>query len=401
MGMFWCCRVSEIKTMRKQNPLKSSKSTVNEAGTSTKYENEGGGLASIARSLSMKTGMNKQKQLAEDIGYEDIKIATEVFTFRELANATDNFNPELLVGEGGFGRVYRGHIKRTNQIVAVKQLDRNGVQGNREFLSEVFILSVVNHPNLVNLMGYCADGNQRILVYEFMCNGSLQDHIFDLLPGKRPMDWYTRLQVAKGAAQGLEYLHNTANPPIIYRDFKTSNILLDEFFNPKLSDFGLAKLGPTGEQDHVSTRIMGTYGYCAPEYAKTGQLTAQSDVYSFGVVFLEIIAGRRVIDNTIPTEEQNLVSWAKPIFTDRQRFTSLADPKLEGHYPPKGMYQALALAAMCLQDEANIRPLICDVVSALEYLATPNEEWNSTADVDYSNCLFIPQDASESTSRTN
>ncbi|XP_031127030.1 probable serine/threonine-protein kinase PBL23 isoform X2 [Ipomoea triloba] len=379
--------------MRK-NPLKSSKSNVNE---SSKYDNNSESLTSIARSISMKTGMSKQKQLAEDImRYGDIKIAAEVYTFRELASATDNFNPELLVGEGGFGRVYKGHIKRTNQIVAVKQLDRNGVQGNREFLAEVFTLSLVNHRNLVNLMGYCADGNQRILVYEFMRNGSLQDHLFDLPPSKRPLDWYTRMQVAKGAAQGLEYLHDTADPPIIYRDFKTSNILVDEVFNPKLSDFGLAKLGPTGEQDHVSTRIMGTYGYCAPEYAKTGQLTTRSDVYSFGVVFLEIISGRRVIDNTKPTEQQNLVSWAKPIFTDRQRFTTLADPKLEGNYPPKGMYQALALAAMCIQDEANIRPLIGDVVSALEYLATPSEDFNGTADVDDSNCLFIPQGASTS-----
>ncbi|XP_031127028.1 probable serine/threonine-protein kinase PBL23 isoform X1 [Ipomoea triloba] len=393
MGMFWCCRVSEINLMRK-NPLKSSKSNVNE---SSKYDNNSESLTSIARSISMKTGMSKQKQLAEDImRYGDIKIAAEVYTFRELASATDNFNPELLVGEGGFGRVYKGHIKRTNQIVAVKQLDRNGVQGNREFLAEVFTLSLVNHRNLVNLMGYCADGNQRILVYEFMRNGSLQDHLFDLPPSKRPLDWYTRMQVAKGAAQGLEYLHDTADPPIIYRDFKTSNILVDEVFNPKLSDFGLAKLGPTGEQDHVSTRIMGTYGYCAPEYAKTGQLTTRSDVYSFGVVFLEIISGRRVIDNTKPTEQQNLVSWAKPIFTDRQRFTTLADPKLEGNYPPKGMYQALALAAMCIQDEANIRPLIGDVVSALEYLATPSEDFNGTADVDDSNCLFIPQGASTS-----
>lgn len=246
----------------------------------------------------------------------------------------------------------------------------------------------------------------------------------DLPPSRKAMDWYTRMQVAKGAAQGLEYLHDIANPSIIYRDFKTSNILLDEFFNPKLSDFGLAKLGPTGEQDHVSTRIMGTYGYCAPEYAKTGQLTTRSDVYSFGVVFLEIIAGRRVIDNTKPTEQQNLVSWvslywnlficnlkmrltvhanyvilqAKPLYSDRERFTTLADPKLEGNYPPKGMYQALAVAAMCIQDEANTRPLIGDVVSALEYLASPSEEWNSTSDVDDSNCLFIPKD--ESTSRT-
>lgn len=136
------------------------------------------------------------------------------------------------------------------------------------------------------------------------CSASL-----DLPPNRKALDWYTRMQIAKGAAQGLEYLHDTANPPIIFRDFKASNILLDENFRPKLSDFGLAKLGPTGGQDHVSTRVMGTYGYCAPEYAQTGQLTTKSDVYSFGVVFLEIISGRRAIDGRKPPEEENLVAW--------------------------------------------------------------------------------------------
>lgn len=128
-------------------------------------------------------------------------------------------------------------------------------------------------------------------------------------PEQKPLDWITRMKIAEGAAKGLEYLHETANPSVIYRDFKASNILLDEKFNPKLSDFGLAKLGPTGDKTHVSTRVMGTYGYCAPEYASTGQLTTKSDVYSFGVVFLEIITGRRVIDNSLPSEEQNLVVW--------------------------------------------------------------------------------------------
>lgn len=130
-------------------------------------------------------------------------------------------------------------------------------------------------------------------------------------PGAKPLEWSTRMKIASGAAKGLEYLHEKADPPVIYRDFKASNILLDGDFNPKLSDFGLAKLGPTGDKSHVSTRVMGTYGYCAPEYALTGQLTTKSDVYSFGVVLLEIITGRRVIDNTRPTEEQNLVTWVK------------------------------------------------------------------------------------------
>ncbi|KAL6567483.1 putative serine/threonine-protein kinase pbl23 [Orobanche gracilis] len=376
MSILSCCRVTRSDTMRRSS-LKSSKSYVQEIKT-TKKCGDVEALSTIARSISMNTGGggSRQRIIAEDVIRHgaNVRVPAEVFTFRELANATDNFNTELLVGEGGFGRVYKGYLKKTNQIVAVKQLDRNGVQGNREFLAEVLTLSLVHHSSLVNLIGYCADGRQRILVYEYMKNGSLEDHLLDLSPNRKPLDWYTRMRIAKGAAEGLEYLHDTANPPIIYRDFKASNILLDEAFNPKLSDFGLAKLGPMGGQEHVSTRVMGTYGYCAPEYAQTGQLTTKSDVYSFGVVFLEIISGRRAIDNTKPPEEENLVEWAKPLFKDRRKFTLMADPLLEGNYPVKGLYQALAVAAMCLQEESSTRPLIGDVVTALEFLATRPDE---------------------------
>uniref|UniRef100_A0A0D6QZ91 non-specific serine/threonine protein kinase n=1 Tax=Araucaria cunninghamii TaxID=56994 RepID=A0A0D6QZ91_ARACU len=297
-------------------------------------------------------------------------IPAQTFLFRELAAATGNFNPDCLLGEGGFGRVYKGKLESTGQIVAVKQLDRNGLQGNREFLVEVLMLSLLHHPNLVSLIGYCADGEQRLLVYEYMPFGSLEDHLHDLPPDKESLDWSTRMKIAAGAARGLEYLHDKANPPVIYRDFKSSNILLDEEFHPKLSDFGLAKLGPTGDKTHVSTRVMGTYGYCAPEYAMTGQLTVKSDVYSFGVVLLELITGRRAIDNSRATGEHNLVAWARPLFKDRRKFPQMADPKLHGRYPMRGLYQALAVAAMCLHEEAATRPLIGDVVTALGYLAS-------------------------------
>ncbi|XP_057417843.1 probable serine/threonine-protein kinase PBL23 [Lotus japonicus] len=188
-------------------------------------------------------------------------------------------------------------------------------------------------------------------------------------PGRKPLDWQTRMKIAKGAAEGLEYLHEEADTPVIYRDFKSSNILLDENFNPKLSDFGLAKFGPTGDKTHVSTRVMGTYGYCAPEYASTGQLTSKSDVYSFGVVLLEMITGRRVFDHSRPCEEQNLVAWAQPLFRDRRKHASIADPLLEGKYPKKGLSQALAVVAMCLREEAEARPVISDVVTALGNLS--------------------------------
>ncbi|KAJ8749490.1 hypothetical protein K2173_025685 [Erythroxylum novogranatense] len=295
-------------------------------------------------------------------------IAAQTFTFRELATATKNFRQECLIGEGGFGRVYKGKLEMTGQIVAVKQLDRNGLQGNKEFLVEVLMLSLLHHPNLVNLIGYCADGDQRLLVYEYMSSGSAEDHLLDISPEQEPLEWFMRMKIALGAAKGLDYLHDKANPPVIYRDLKTSNILLDEDYNAKLSDFGLAKLGPVGDKTHVSSRVMGTYGYCAPEYQRTGQLTTKSDVYSFGVVLLELITGRRVIDTTRSNAEQNLISWAKPIFKEPSRFKELADPLLGGNFPVRGLQQAVAVAAMCLQEEAASRPLMSDVVSALSFL---------------------------------
>uniref|UniRef100_A0A0D9WFT5 Protein kinase domain-containing protein n=1 Tax=Leersia perrieri TaxID=77586 RepID=A0A0D9WFT5_9ORYZ len=265
-------------------------------------------------------------------------IAAHTFTFRELAAATKNFRQDCLLGEGGFGRVYKGRLE-DGQVVAVKQLDRNGLQGNREFLVEVLMLSLLHHDNLVNLIGYCADGDQRLLVYEFMPLGSLEDHLHDIPPDKEPLDWNTRMKIAAGAAKGLEFLHDKANPPVIYRDFKSSNILL--------------------------------------EYAMTGQLTVKSDVYSFGVVFLELITGRKAIDNTKPLGEQNLVAWARPLFKDRRKFPKMADPLLEGRFPMRGLYQALAVAAMCLQEQAATRPFIGDVVTALSYLASQTYDPNA------------------------
>ncbi|XP_068648150.1 probable serine/threonine-protein kinase PBL23 [Aristolochia californica] len=355
-------------------PSQSSKSS-RKSSKKSQDQKDGFNLTSFIERLSFKSDSSKKKAIAEELSRIgcDGNTSAKAFTFRELASATKNFKSDCLLGEGGFGRVYKGRLEKTNQVVAVKQLDRNGLQGNREFLVEVLMLSLVHHPNLVNLIGYCADGDQRILVYEYMPLGSLEDHLLDLPPTKKALDWNTRMKIAGGAAKGLEYLHETASPPVIYRDFKASNILLDEDYNPKLSDFGLAKLGPTGDKTHVSTRVMGTYGYCAPEYAMTGKLTTASDVYSFGVVFLEIITGRRAIDNSKPTNEQNLVTWAEPLFKDRTKFTQMADPALKGDYPVKGLYQALAVAAMCLQEEASTRPLISDVVTALEYLAVKND----------------------------
>ncbi|WZZ40805.1 hypothetical protein YC2023_037064 [Brassica napus] len=272
--------------------------------------------------------VNKEVPSEEDqfsLDAKDSNVEDEVsgkramtFTFEELSVSTGNFRSDCLLGEGGFGKVYKGLIERINQqVVAIKQLDRNGAQGIREFVVEVMTLSLADHPNLVKLIGFCAQGVQRLLVYEYMPLGSLEDHLHDLPNGKTPLSWNNRMKIAAGAARGLEYLHDTMKPPVIYRDLKCSNILLGEDYHPKLSDFGLAKVGPSGDATHVSTR-------------------------------------------------------ARPLFKDRKNFKNMVDPLMEGDYPVRGLYQALAIAAMCVQDQPGMRPVISDVVMALDHLASCN-----------------------------
>ncbi|GMG98179.1 hypothetical protein Nepgr_000019 [Nepenthes gracilis] len=376
MGCFWCSGNSN-KNKRSEN------------GHNRKSENRKQSIADTSKAkkqLDSKKGAAVKGEHSKDANPSldakelDVRDATvdgspngskaQRFAYRELVSATDNFRADCFLGEGGFGKVFKGRLEQTNQVVAIKQLDPNGSQGIREFVVEVYTLSLADHPNLVKLIGCCAEGDQRLLVYEYMPLGSLEGHLHDLRPGQKAMDWNTRMKIAAGAAMGLEYLHDKMKPPVIYRDLKCSNILLGEDYHPKLSDFGLAKVGPIGDKTHVSTRVMGTYGYCAPDYAMTGQLTFKSDIYSFGVVLLEIITGRKAIDNTKDSKEQNLVAWARPLFKDRKRFAEMADPRLQGQYPTRGLYQALAIAAMCVQEQPNMRPLVADVVTALNYLAS-------------------------------
>ncbi|XP_059660664.1 probable serine/threonine-protein kinase PBL7 isoform X2 [Cornus florida] len=316
-----------------------------------------------------KPHMDSKESDVEEDGVTD-GIKAETFTYYQLVAATENFKSEHFLGEGGFGKVYKGVLVDGGQVVAIKQLNHHGSQGIREFIVEVSTLGQCDHINLVKLIGYCAEGDQRLLVYEYMPLGSLEDHLHGFRPDRKQLDWNTRMKIAAGAARGLEYLHNKIKPPIIYRDLKCSNILLDEGYHPKLSDFGLAKVGPEGDKTHVSTRVMGTYGYCAPDYAMTGQLTFKSDIYSFGVVLLEIITGRRAIDLSRSSAEQNLVSWARPLFKDRKNFLQMADPALQSQYPVRGLYQAIAIAALCVQEQPTMRPQAADVVTALNYLAS-------------------------------
>ncbi|KAG7012198.1 putative serine/threonine-protein kinase PBL3, partial [Cucurbita argyrosperma subsp. argyrosperma] len=297
----------------------------------------------------------------------------KAFTYSELKNATKSFRPDTLIGEGGFGHVYKGWLDEqtlesvkpgTGMVVAVKKLKSEGFQGHKEWLSEVTHLSQLHHPHLVKLIGFCLDGESRLLVYEYMSKGSLENHLFRM--GARPLSWARRIKVAIGAARGLSFLHNSAEP-VIYRDFKASNILLDSEFNAKLSDFGLAKAGPTGDRSHVSTRVIGTQGYAAPEYIATGMLTAKCDVYSFGVVLLELLSGRRVVDKTKVGVEQHLVDWARPYLADKRKLFRIMDTRLEGKYPQKAAYMTTVLALQCIR-EAKFRPLMSEVLYALEQL---------------------------------
>eukprot|EP00268_Persea_americana_P018621 TRINITY_DN1937_c0_g1_i3.p1 TRINITY_DN1937_c0_g1~~TRINITY_DN1937_c0_g1_i3.p1 ORF type:complete len:413 (+),score=78.85 TRINITY_DN1937_c0_g1_i3:303-1541(+) len=309
------------------------------------------------------------------------------FSFGDLKSATRNFRPDSVLGEGGFGSVYKGWIDEhtfaatkpgTGIVIAVKRLNQEGYQGHKEWLAEVNYLGQLDHPNLVKLIGYCLEDEQRLLVYEFMQRGSLENHLFRR--GSFSLSWKLRMKVALGAAKGLAFLHSD-QVRVIYRDFKTSNVLLDSNYNAKLSDFGLAKDGPTGDKSHVSTRVMGTYGYAAPEYLATGRLTSKSDVYSFGVVLLEMLSGRRAVDKNRPTGEHNLVEWAKPYMSNKRKIFRVLDTRMEGQYSLVGALKVANLALKCLSPEPKFRPTMNEVVVVLEQLQSSKDiERNSQAE---------------------
>ncbi|KAF8108447.1 hypothetical protein N665_0109s0067 [Sinapis alba] len=293
-----------------------------------------------------------------------------VFTYEELSEATCGFSRKLKIGEGGFGSVYKGKIPTTEDsdsplVVAIKKLNQQGLQGHKQWLAEVQFLGVVNHQNVVKLLGYCSDdgerGIERLLVYEFMSNRSLEDHLFTR--GSYTLPWKQRLEIILGAAEGLAYLHEVQ---VIYRDFKSSNVLLNDEFCPKLSDFGLAREGPQDNNTHVTTARVGTHGYAAPEYVQTGHLRMKSDVYSFGVVLYEIITGRRTIERSKPAAEQRLLEWIKEYPADSQRFSMIVDSRLRNNYPAGGVRSLAKLADLCLKKNDKERPSMEIVVERLK-----------------------------------
>ncbi|CAN6213863.1 unnamed protein product [Urochloa humidicola] len=286
----------------------------------------------------------------------------------DLKEKTDNFGSSALIGEGSYGRVYHATLDDGRQA-AVKKLDASENEPNDEFLKQVSLASKLKHENLVEMMGYCVDGNYRILAYEFATMGSLHDvlHGRKGVQGAQPgpvLDWMQRVKIAIEAAKGIEYLHEKVQPSIIHRDIRSSNVLLFEDFKAKIADFNLLNQAPDMAARLHSTRVLGTFGYHAPEYAMTGQLTQKSDVYSFGVVLLELLTGRKPVDHTMPRGQQSLVTWATPRLSE-DKVKQCVDPRLKGEYPPKGVAKLAAVAALCVQYEAEFRPNMSIVVKAL------------------------------------
>ncbi|KAJ8558377.1 hypothetical protein K7X08_005143 [Anisodus acutangulus] len=287
------------------------------------------------------------------------------FTYEDLATATGGFSQVNLLGQGGFGFVHKG-ILTDGSVVAVKSLKSGSGQGEREFQAEVEIISRVHHRHLVSLVGYCVADGQRMLVYEFVPNGTLEYHLHG--KGRPVMDWGLRLKIALGSAKGLAYLHEDCHPRIIHRDIKGANILLDNNYEAMVADFGLAKL-TEDNNTHVSTRVMGTFGYLAPEYASSGKLTEKSDVFSFGVMLLELITGRRPLDTTNKLMDDSLVDWARPFLTkalEENNFDELVDPRLEGNFDPDELHRMVACAAASVRHSARRRPKMSQIVRALD-----------------------------------
>ncbi|CAK8569248.1 unnamed protein product [Lathyrus sativus] len=285
------------------------------------------------------------------------------YSLKELENATDRFSEGKVIGEGGYGVVYRG-ILQDGSVVAVKNLLNNKGQAEKEFKVEVEAIGKVRHKNLVGLVGYCAEGAQRMLVYEYVDNGNLEQWLHGDVGPVSPLTWDIRMKIAVGTAKGLAYLHEGLEPKVVHRDVKSSNILLDKKWNARVSDFGLAKLLGSGKS-YVTTRVMGTFGYVSPEYASTGMLNESSDVYSFGILLMELVTGRSPIDYSRPPAEMNLVDWFKGMVASR-RGDELLDPLIEIQPSPRSLKRALLVCLRCIDLDANKRPKMGQIVHMLE-----------------------------------
>ncbi|KAM0065995.1 putative protein kinase RLK-Pelle-PERK-2 family [Helianthus debilis subsp. tardiflorus] len=284
------------------------------------------------------------------------------FTYAELELATGGFSKANFLAEGGFGSVHRG-ILPDGQVVAVKQHKLASCQGDKEFCSEVEVLSCAQHRNVVMLIGFCVEDGKRLLVYEYVCNRSLDFHLY----GRRqvPLEWSSRQKIAVGAARGLRYLHEECRVGcIVHRDVRPNNILVTHDFEPMVGDFGLARWQPDGDTGE-STRVIGTFGYLAPEYAESGQITEKADVYSFGVVLMELVSGRKAVDLNRPKGQQCLTEWARPLL-EEDAVNELVDPRLGNCYSEDEVHCMLQAASLCIKRDPHLRPKMSQVLRILE-----------------------------------
>ncbi|XP_008245552.1 PREDICTED: probable leucine-rich repeat receptor-like serine/threonine-protein kinase At3g14840 [Prunus mume] len=312
--------------------------------------------------------LGQQNTLEDDLKGVDLK--TGKFSFWQLKDATNNFDKANKIGEGGFGSVYKGLLS-DGTVIAVKQLSSKSKQGNREFLNEIGMISALQHPHLVKLHGCCIEGNQLLLVYEYMENNSLARALFGQEESQLKLDWPTRHKICVGIARGLAYLHEESRLKVVHRDIKATNVLLDKNLTPKISDFGLAKLDEE-DNTHISTRIAGTYGYMAPEYAMRGYLTDKADVYSFGILVLEIVSGRN--NTTYRGKEKSfyLLDWAQ-LLKGQGNLMDMVDPRLGSDFNKEEMMLTINVALLCCNVTSTVRPTMSSVVSMLEGRAAVQE----------------------------
>ncbi|KAG8364873.1 hypothetical protein BUALT_Bualt18G0043700 [Buddleja alternifolia] len=287
----------------------------------------------------------------------------KLYSYQELKVATENFNPANKIGKGGFGSVYKGRLN-DGTLAAIKVLSAESEQGVREFLTEIVVISGMEHENLVKLYGCCTEGDQRMLVYGYLENNSLARTLLGGRHNNFQFTWKIRTKICIGVAQGLAFLHDEVQPHIVHRDIKASNILLDKDFTPKISDFGLAKLFPAS-MTHVSTRVAGTFGYLAPEYAIRGKLTRKADIFSFGVLLLEIVSGRCNTDKRLPEEEQNLVERAWRLY-EKDELVQLVDKALKGDFDTEEACKYLKIGLLCAQHMPKNRPTMSIIAKMLK-----------------------------------
>ncbi|KAK2656837.1 hypothetical protein Ddye_009889 [Dipteronia dyeriana] len=326
----------------------------------------------LASSHGAAASLSSRRSDDEKANPNDKKLATsnlKQFSFKELKIATKNFSPDAMMGGGDFGRVYKGWVDEktlapsavmgNGMAVAIRKLDPHSHQGFEEWQSEVNILGRHYHPNIISLLGYCWEGEMLILVYEFMQKGSLDNHLFRR--GAIQLSWDIRLKIAIGAARGLAFLH-TLEKKIVHRGCNPSNILLDENYNVRLSDFGMSMRGPCDEESFVNTTVDGTLGYLAPEYVATGNLYIKRDVYSFGVVLLELLTGLKAVDPCLPDGQQSFVEWLKPKLSLKEELETIMDVRMAGQYSAMEAFQAAELSHKCLDWNPENRPSMKEVV---------------------------------------